>query len=45
MQELGPVLEGKTDVYQFVDLMMLNLESQEGVNPYFRTIEPFYKKG
>lgn len=45
MQELGPVLEGKTDVYQFVDLMLLNLESEEGVNPYFKTIEPFYRKG
>ncbi|MET4072826.1 enhanced serine sensitivity protein SseB C-terminal domain-containing protein [Hymenobacter sp. UYCo722] len=45
MQELGPVLEGKTDVFQFVDLMLLNPESEEGVNPYFRTIEPFYKAG
>ena len=45
MQELGPVLEGKTDVYQFVDLMLLDVNSEEGVNPYFRTIEPFYKKG
>lgn len=44
MQELGPVLEGKTDAYQFIDLMLLNLASEEGVNPYFRTIEPFYKK-
>ena len=45
MQELGPVLEGKTTQYQFVDLMLLNLDSEEGVNPYFKTIEPFYKKG
>ena len=45
MQELGPVLEGKTNLYQFVDLMLLNPESTEGVNPYFKTIEPFYKKG
>ena len=45
MQELGPVLEGKTNVYQFVDLMLLNPESEEGVNPYFKTIEPFYKRG
>ncbi|MDO7853373.1 enhanced serine sensitivity protein SseB C-terminal domain-containing protein [Hymenobacter convexus] len=43
MQELGPVLEGKTNVYQFVDLMLLDMNSEEGVNPYFRTIEPFYK--
>ena len=45
MQELGPVLEGKTDAFQFVDLMLLDLASEEGVNPYFRTIEPFYSKG
>ena len=43
MQELGPVLEGKANTYQFVDLMLLNLSSEEGVNPYFRTVEPFYK--
>ena len=45
MQELGPVLEGKTNTYQFVDLMLLDKESEEGVNPYFRTVEPFYQKG
>ena len=45
MQELGPVLEGKTNVYQFVDLMLLDMNSEEGVNPYFRTIEPFHQKG
>ena len=45
MQELGPVLQGQTDAYQFVDLMLLDTTSDEGVNPYFRTIEPFYKAG
>jgi len=45
MQELGPVLQGKTDAFQFVDLMLLDKASDEGVNPYFRTAEPFYKKG
>ncbi|MCI1187210.1 enhanced serine sensitivity protein SseB C-terminal domain-containing protein [Hymenobacter sp. DH14] len=45
MQELGPVLEGKTNAYQFIDLMLLNPESEEGVNPYFRTIAPFYLFG
>ncbi|GAB2873458.1 enhanced serine sensitivity protein SseB C-terminal domain-containing protein [Hymenobacter ruber] len=45
MQDLGPVLEGKTNVYQFVDLMLLDMNSEEGVNPYFKTIEPFYQKG
>lgn len=44
MQELGPVLEGKTNAYQFVDLMLLDLDSEEGVNPYFKQVEPFYKK-
>ncbi|MFC6223379.1 enhanced serine sensitivity protein SseB C-terminal domain-containing protein [Hymenobacter artigasi] len=45
MQELGPVLQGQTDAFQFVDLMLLDMNSEEGVNPYFRTIEPFYKAG
>ncbi|OGX91742.1 enhanced serine sensitivity protein SseB C-terminal domain-containing protein [Hymenobacter coccineus] len=44
MQELGPVLEGKTDAFQFVDLMLLDLESAEGVNPYFLQIEPIYQR-
>ena len=43
MQELGPVLEGHTGEYQFVDLMLLDVNSDEGVNPYFRDIEPVYK--
>lgn len=45
MQELGPVLQGQTNAFQFVDLMLLDVESEEGVNPYFRTVEPFYKAG
>jgi hypothetical protein len=45
MQELGPVLQGQTNTYQFLDLMLLDKTSDEGVNPYFRTIEPFYKAG
>ncbi|GAB3572083.1 enhanced serine sensitivity protein SseB C-terminal domain-containing protein [Hymenobacter daeguensis] len=44
MQELGPVLEGKTNAFQFVDLMLLDLDSEEGVNPYFKQVEPFYQK-
>ena len=44
MQELGPVLEGRATGFQFVDLMLLDKTSDEGVNPYFRTIEPFYRK-
>jgi hypothetical protein len=42
MQELGPVLQGQTAQFQFVDLMILDKNSEEGVNPYFRTVEPFY---
>lgn len=45
MQELGPVLQGNTAQFQFVDLMILDKSSEEGVNPYFRTIEPFYTRG
>ena len=45
MQELGPVLDGRTTAFQFVDLMLLDASSDEGVNPYFRTVEPFYKRG
>jgi hypothetical protein len=45
MQELGPVLQGQTADYQFVDLMLLDPASEEGVNPYFRTVEPFYTRG
>ncbi|MBF9220900.1 enhanced serine sensitivity protein SseB C-terminal domain-containing protein [Hymenobacter ruricola] len=45
MQDLGPVLQGQTNAYQFVDLMLLDVNSEEGVNPYFRTVEPFYQKG
>ena len=44
MQELGPVLEGQTNAFQFVDLMLLDVNSDEGVNPYFKQVEPFYKK-
>ena len=44
MQDLGPVLEGKTTAFQFVDLMLLDPNSDEGVNPYFKQVEPFYKK-
>ena len=44
LQELGPVLQGQTASYQYVDLMLLDVNSEEGVNPYFRSIEPFYRK-
>ena len=45
LQELGPVLQGQSNAYQFVDLMLLDIASEEGVNPYFRQVEPFYRAG
>ena len=45
LQELGPVLSGQPTNYQHVDLMLLDLTSEEGVNPYFRSIEPFWRRG
>jgi hypothetical protein len=44
LQELGPVLQGQTANYQYVDLMLLDKTSDEGVNPYFRQIDPFYRQ-
>ena len=45
MQQLGPALEGRTGPYQHVDLMLLDLTSDEGVNPYFRQpeVQPLYR--
>jgi len=43
MQELGSVLEGQTNAFQFMDLMLLDMESEEGVNPYFKQVDPFYR--
>ena len=45
LQELGPLLSGHQSNYQYVDLMLLDLASAEGVNPYFRTVEPFWQRG
>lgn len=45
MQQLGPALEGRTGDFQHVDLMLIDLESDEGVNPYFRQpeVQPLYE--
>ena len=45
MQNLGPALEGRTGTFQHVDLMLVDLASDEGVNPYFRQpeVEPVYQ--
>jgi len=44
LPQLGPALEGRTGEYQHVDLMLLDLNSDEGVNPYFKMaeVEPVY---
>ena len=45
MQDLGPALEGRTGPFQHVDLMLLDMTSDEGVNPYFRQpeVQPLYQ--
>ncbi|MGI4832519.1 MAG: enhanced serine sensitivity protein SseB C-terminal domain-containing protein [Janthinobacterium lividum] len=45
MQDLGPALEGHTGQFQHVDLMLLDMNSDEGVNPYFRQpeVQPLYQ--
>ncbi len=45
LQELGPVMEGRIEGYQFVDMMLLNPTSDEPLNEYFNQQEPFYKRG
>jgi len=47
LPELGPALEGRTGGFQHVDLMLVDLTSDEGVNPYFRLpeVEPVYFNG
>ncbi|HET9504589.1 MAG TPA: enhanced serine sensitivity protein SseB C-terminal domain-containing protein [Hymenobacter sp.] len=44
LPQLGPALEGHTGEYQHVDLMLLDLNSDEGVNPYFKMeeVQPVY---
>ncbi|MFD1872832.1 enhanced serine sensitivity protein SseB C-terminal domain-containing protein [Hymenobacter bucti] len=44
LPQLGPALEGRTGEFQHVDLMLLDLNSEEGVNPYFKMpeVEPVY---
>jgi hypothetical protein len=44
LQELGPVIEGKIEGYQFVDMMVLNPASEEPINQYFEQQEPFYQR-
>ena len=39
MQQLGPVLQGPAHQLQFVDMMLLDKTSAEGVNPYFQQVE------
>jgi hypothetical protein len=44
LQELGPVIEGKIEGYQFVDMMVLNPASEEPINQYFEQQQPFYQR-
>ncbi len=45
MSQLGQALEGRTGPFQHVDLMLVDLTSDEGVNPYFRQpeVQPLYQ--
>jgi hypothetical protein len=45
LQELGPVIEGRLQGFEFVDMMLLNPASDEPLNQYFALQEPFYKRG
>ena len=45
LQELGPVIEGRLQGFEFVDMMLLNPASDEPLNQYFAQQEPFYKRG
>ncbi|MBD2716149.1 enhanced serine sensitivity protein SseB [Microvirga sp. STR05] len=45
LQELGPVIEGRLEGYQFVDMMLLNPTSDEPLNQYFNQQQPFYQRG
>ncbi|MBC8082574.1 MAG: enhanced serine sensitivity protein SseB C-terminal domain-containing protein [Hymenobacter sp.] len=44
LQELGPVIEGRLEGYQFVDMMVLNPTADEPLNQYFAQQEPFYQR-
>ncbi|WP_375434396.1 enhanced serine sensitivity protein SseB C-terminal domain-containing protein [uncultured Hymenobacter sp.] len=44
LQELGPVIEGRIEGYQFVDMMVLNPAADEPLNQYFNQQEPFYQR-
>lgn len=45
LQELGPLLEGRIEGYQFVDMMLLNPAGEEPLNEYFRQQQPYYHRG
>ncbi len=44
LQDLGPVIEGRLEGYQFVDMMVLNPTADEPLNQYFAQQEPFYRR-
>ncbi|SHK68390.1 enhanced serine sensitivity protein SseB C-terminal domain-containing protein [Hymenobacter psychrotolerans] len=45
LQELGPIIEGRLEGYQFVDMMLINPASDEPLNQYFKQQPPFYQRG
>jgi len=44
LQELGPIIEGRLEGYQFVDMMVLNPTAEEPLNQYFDQQQPFYQR-
>ncbi|UOG73031.1 enhanced serine sensitivity protein SseB [Hymenobacter tibetensis] len=44
LQELGPVIEGRLEGYQFVDMMVLDPNADEPLNQYFNQQEPFFQR-
>lgn len=45
LQELGPIIQGRLEGYQFVDMMIINPASDEPLNQYFAQQEPYYHRG
>ncbi|OWP62045.1 hypothetical protein CDA63_16215 [Hymenobacter amundsenii] len=44
LQDLGPVIQGKINEAQFVDLMLIDPASEEPLNQYLLTTEPIYSR-
>ncbi|WP_324678475.1 enhanced serine sensitivity protein SseB C-terminal domain-containing protein [Hymenobacter sp. GOD-10R] len=45
LQELGPVIQGTlSSTHQFVDMMLIDPNSDEPLNQYFQQVEPLYQR-